>query len=160
MHQQIPTDYSCLGNVLNCLPCNLDGLTERMGNFLLFEVKSGEQMSKGQQMMLTALAALPRFTVLMVHCQWAPPNKKGGRDFIPLSFRVMDNTGGLGPEFLTNKGDFAARYDIWLRRPTSGSDPFTCSPADFQARYIKMLPGGDQGRALAHVLSARSDDEK
>src|SRR5215468_183992 len=101
MHEQIPTDYSCLSNVLNCLPCNLDGLTERLGRFLLFEVKSGEQLSRGQAMMLKALAALPQFTVLMVHCQWAAPNKMGGRDFIPEIFSVMDSAGVVGPEFQT-----------------------------------------------------------
>lgn len=157
MHQQIPTDYSCLANVLGCLPCNLDGLTERLGYFLLFEVKSGEQLSKGQQIMLKALSAIPQFTILMVHCQWSAPNSKQARDFIPLTFAVMDSTGKVGSEYKTNAGDFATRYDIWLRVPHLGHEPFTCSPEIFEEKFLRMLPGHIQSKALLHVKGARGD---
>ncbi len=151
MHQQIPTDFSCLKNLLNCLPCNLDGITERMGRFLVLEIKHGEQLSVGQNRMLEALAALPQFTILIVNCEWTQPNTKGGRDFIPKSFRVLNADGTRGEEYPTNAEDMGVRYDIWCRTPTDGYRPFTCSVADFQKTYVEWLPGYQQAAALTSL---------
>jgi hypothetical protein len=151
LHQQIPTDYRCLDNVSGCLPCNVDGLTERCGYFLLFEIKSGEILSGGQTRMLKRLAALQRWTVLVINCPFRNPNEKGGRDFVPATFFVMDNEGNLDREYVTNPKSFALRYDAWLRMPEDGSTPFTCSVAEFQKRYAFRLPGDLPARALALV---------
>ena len=157
LHQQTPTDFSCLRNVLNCLPCNVDGLTERLGRFLLLELKHGEQLSVGQDRMLKALAAISQFTVLLVECEWTPPNAKGGRDFTPQTFRVLGADGTLGPEFSTTRRDMAVRYDVWCRTPTDGERPFTCSAAEFEKTYLRWLPSDQQPAALTAVQSARPE---
>lgn len=95
--QQTATDFSCLKNDLNCLPCNLDGITERMGRFLVLELKHGETLSTGQERMLRALAAVPQFYVLLVDCEWSEPNNKNARSFTPLSFRVLSADGCAWP---------------------------------------------------------------
>jgi len=156
LHQQTPTDYSRLKNAMNILPCNLDGVTERLGQFLVLELKHGETLSVGQNRMLQAAAAIPQFTILIVNCQWSPANEKGGRDFTPESFRLMDTKGALGSEYKTNYRAFAVRYDIWCRSPKDGSLPFTCSLEDFQKKYLWWLPGDQQARALVALNSERS----
>ena len=48
-------------------PSDLDGIAERNGKFFVMEFKRpGEKVSKGQQYMLQALAAVPNFIVTIV----------------------------------------------------------------------------------------------
>jgi len=155
LRQQTAVDYSCLSNVNNCLPTNVDGITERLGQFLMMELKHGEELSTGQKLMLCALAAVKEFTVLVIDCEWSPPNNKGARSFTPETFRYMDKDGVLGPVFPTSVKDFAARYDIWCRTPSHGVRPFVCSPEEFKAVYLKWLPGHYQQAAMEAVQAAR-----
>jgi hypothetical protein len=131
MLQQTPTDYSCLENRLKCLPCNLDGLTERSGRFLLMELKHGEEISGGQWRMLKALAAIPVFTTLVVDCKRTQTNEKGGRDFLPCVFNTLEGTGEQGETHVTNVEDFRARYVAWLLRPHDGALSFTLPPDEW-----------------------------
>ena len=49
-------------------PCDIDGILERRGHFLVFEGKSREgRTSKGQQILLESLVRLPQFTVVEFH---------------------------------------------------------------------------------------------
>jgi hypothetical protein len=139
MLQQTPTDYSCLENALKCLPCNLDGLTERNGNFLLMELKHGEEVSGGQWRMLKALAAVPAFTTLIVDCKRTPTNEKGGRDFLPIVFHTLDGAGDQGDAHVTNVDDFRARYVAWLQRPADGTLPFTLPADEWNLKYATVV---------------------
>jgi hypothetical protein len=48
-------------------PSDIDGILERYGYFLVMEVKQpGESTSKGQEILLSALAQIPRFKVIRV----------------------------------------------------------------------------------------------
>ena len=50
------------------VPSNVDGIAERNGNFLILEWKrSGEKVSEGQKRLLQALAANPRFMVVIIY---------------------------------------------------------------------------------------------
>lgn len=161
LHQQTPTDFSSLKNVLNCLPCNLDGVTERMAKFLVLELKHGELLSVGQERMLRALAVIPQFTILIVDCEWTPPNAKGGRDFNPQSFHVLNAGEGIpGERYQTNVKDLAVRYHVWIRTPGDGARPFTCSVAEFQKTYLRWLPSDQQPKALSSVQSALCPEER
>ena len=153
LQQQIPTDFSCLKNIQNCLPCNVDGITERLGFFLVFELKHGEHLSTGQALMLKAWATKPGCTILLINCQWTAPNAKHARDFTPENFSVLDATGAVSESCRTNAGDFAARYDVWCRVPSHGARPFTCSASEFEKKYLPYLPGCEKGRALLSVQS-------
>ena len=49
------------------IPSNVDGIAERNGHFLIMEWKRpGEQASGGQKILLKALAANPKFIVIVV----------------------------------------------------------------------------------------------
>jgi hypothetical protein len=51
----------------NFVPCDLDGIAERKGYFLVMEWKRpGEEVSLGQQRMLQALAQTPKFSVIIM----------------------------------------------------------------------------------------------
>ena len=51
----------------NFLPSDLDGIAERNGHFLIMEWKRpGEKMSDGQKYLLKALAANPKFMVVVI----------------------------------------------------------------------------------------------
>jgi hypothetical protein len=51
----------------NFVPCDLDGIAERKGYFLVMEWKRpGEEISLGQQRMLQALAQTPKFSVIIM----------------------------------------------------------------------------------------------
>lgn len=139
MHQQTPTDYSCLENDFRCLPCNLDGLTERHGRFLLMELKHGEELSGGQWRMLKALAAIPVFTTLIVSCKRTPTNDKGGRDFLPVVYNILDGNGEQGETYVTNVEDFRARYVAWLLRPGDGGLSFTLPADEWKLKYADVL---------------------
>jgi hypothetical protein len=139
MYQQTPTDYSCLENGLKCLPCNLDGLTERNGRFLLMELKHGEEISGGQWRMLKALAALPTFTTLIVTCKRTATNEKGGRSFLPAVFDVLDASGAQSETYVTNVEDFRARYFAWLKMPSDGALPFTLRADEWKLKYSTVV---------------------
>ena len=50
------------------VPSNVDGIAERNGNFLIMEWKrNGEKVSEGQKRLLQALAATPRFMVVIIY---------------------------------------------------------------------------------------------
>jgi len=144
LEQQTPIDFSGLKNPFHCLPCNVDGLTERNGQFLLFELKHGEELSGGQFRMLKALAALPRFTVLIINCKKTKPSDKNARSFHPLTLEVMAADGELGETLVTTIEDMAARYYTWLRNAGDGCRPFTCSIAEFKTTYLPGLPIHEQ----------------
>ncbi len=138
--------------IRNCLPCNVDGITERLGYFLVFKLKHGEQLSTGQALMLKAWATKPGCTILLINCKWTAPNSKNAREFSPENFSVLDATGAVSQSWRTNTADFAARYDVWCRVPSHGAHPFTCSADEFQRDYMRLLPEGcEQGRALLSV---------
>jgi hypothetical protein len=49
-------------------PSNVDGIAERNGHFLILEWKRpGEKVSEGQKRLLQALAANPRFMVVIIY---------------------------------------------------------------------------------------------
>lgn len=49
------------------MPSNIDGIVERNGQFLVMEWKrSGEKISKGQEILLRALAKTPCFTLMII----------------------------------------------------------------------------------------------
>jgi len=139
MHQQVPNDYSNLVNGLRCLPCNMDGVTERRGQFLVFESKHGEELSDGQFRMLKEFASISRFTVLVIDCRYTKPNEKGGRDFLPVVFNVLDAEGKQGESCVTNVEDFRARYIAWLRSPGDGHLPFTLPAQEWDAKYSALV---------------------
>lgn len=50
------------------VPSNVDGIAERNGHFLVMEWKrNGEKISEGQKRLLKALAATPRFMVVIIY---------------------------------------------------------------------------------------------
>jgi len=50
------------------IPSNLDGIAERNGRFLVFEWKRpNEKISTGQKILLQALSATPKFTVIIIN---------------------------------------------------------------------------------------------
>ena len=62
-------DYGFMQGVINdkVLPSNIDGILERNGQFLVFEWKrKNEKISKGQEILLKALAKSKGFTVAIV----------------------------------------------------------------------------------------------
>ena len=65
-------DYGALKGAIptnpNFVPSNIDGIAERNGKFLVMEWKRpNEKVSKGQQILLQALAAQPNFEVLIIY---------------------------------------------------------------------------------------------
>jgi hypothetical protein len=66
------TDYGDFKGVIESnpafLPSNVDGIAERNGHFLIMEWKRpGEKMSEGQKILLKALAATPKFMVVIIY---------------------------------------------------------------------------------------------
>ena len=115
-NEQTATDYSPLKNPLKFYPTNLDGVTERLGQFLVMEIKCGEDISLGQYKMLAEFAKLPQFTVLIVNCEWLPA-ERGARLFKPESYSIMGPDGKLSTRIETSTADFASRYERWARQP-------------------------------------------
>lgn len=62
-------DFTELTGLLGkVVPSNLDMVYERKGSFLVGEWKrEGESISKGQEILLKALSAVPGFTVLIIN---------------------------------------------------------------------------------------------
>ena len=65
------TDYGDFKGLIesnpNFIPSNVDGIAERNGYFLILEWKRpGEKMSEGQKRLLQALAANPKFMVVVI----------------------------------------------------------------------------------------------
>ena len=124
-NEQTATDYSPLKNPLKFYPTNLDGVTERLGQFLVMENKCGEDISLGQYKMLAEFAKLPQFTVLIVNCEWLPA-ERGARLFKPESYSIMGTDGKLSARIETSTTDFASRYETWCRMPKAvGAKAFT-----------------------------------
>ena len=65
------TDYADFKGLIptnpHLVPSNVDGIAERNGYFLILEWKRlGEKMSEGQKRILQALAASPKFIVIVI----------------------------------------------------------------------------------------------
>jgi hypothetical protein len=65
------TDYADFKGLIHTnpgfVPSNVDGIAERNGNFLIMEWKRpGEKVSEGQKILLKALAATPKFIVVVI----------------------------------------------------------------------------------------------
>ena len=66
------TDYCDFKGLIaenpNFVPSNVDGICERKGQFLVMEWKrTNEEISKGQEYLIKALAKLPNFIVLIIY---------------------------------------------------------------------------------------------
>jgi len=66
------TDYGDFKGLITAnpsfIPSNVDGIAERNGHFLILEWKrSNEKVSEGQKRLLQALAANPRFMVVIIY---------------------------------------------------------------------------------------------
>lgn len=119
-HQQRPTNFESLTNVNKWMPSNLDGITERLGRFLIFEIKRGEKVSIGQERMLLAFSKMPECLVLLVNSEYQI-DAKGGLEFLPMSYHIGVPS-GWGPLIKTTPEDFASRYEQWCRRPSGGTE--------------------------------------
>jgi hypothetical protein len=116
-YPQYADDWGFLNH--RCLPTNVDGLTyhlvERKARFLLLEVKrNSEDMSTGQRIMLSALARIPQFTVILLHSRLAVSDDKNGRAVIPNYYHKMGTDGELGSIVMTTPEDFRGRYVGWF----------------------------------------------
>jgi hypothetical protein len=65
------TDYADFKGLISAnpafVPSNVDGIAERNGHFLIMEWKRpGERASEGQKRLLQALAATPKFMVVVI----------------------------------------------------------------------------------------------
>jgi hypothetical protein len=65
------TDYAEFKGLITAnpafVPSNVDGIAERNGHFLIMEWKRpGEKVSEGQKRLLQALAATPKFMVVVI----------------------------------------------------------------------------------------------
>jgi hypothetical protein len=158
LQQQTAIDFSCLTNERKCFPCNVDGVTERLGYFLFFELKHGESFSGGQRRMLEMLAALPKVALLVFDCRWSAPNEKNARLFNPHGVQAMLPKQGGGVELtdsrFTTIEDTRVRYILWLQLPSLGSRLFTCSATEFERDYLRKLPEHKQSWARDCILSA------
>jgi hypothetical protein len=158
LRQQTAIDYSPLTNERKCFPCNVDGVTERDGYFLFFELKHGESFGGGQERMLKLLAALPKVVLLLFNCHWSKPNEKNARVFNPWSVQAMLPKQGGGVELtdlrVTTTADTRARYILWLQVPSRGSRLFTCSAAEFVKDYLRCFPEYKRLWAMECLLTA------
>ena len=68
--------------------------------------------------MLRAFAAVPKFTVLLVHCKHVPVDEFGAREFIPESYSIVSST-MIQMRVPTSTEDFKVRYQQWLDNPAS-----------------------------------------
>jgi hypothetical protein len=93
-------------------PSNLDGILERKGHFLVFECKQAfEPLSRGQQILLQALAALPNWVVLVIELDGKLYNT-GAQVFNPVQYaRVTKN--GIGEFKRTNLRAFSKLMEEW-----------------------------------------------
>lgn len=101
------------------LPTNVDGIahhiTERGGRFLFIEVKRGENVSVGQRIMLSALARIPEFDVVIVHSLHDDPDDKNCRRVIPYAVQKFDKAGKLCDSEACDPEQFKLRYAQWFR---------------------------------------------
>jgi len=117
--KQIPLDFTCLQNSNKWLPTNLDRTTHRQigekDYFLHFEVKHGEPVSKGQEILLHALARRGDI-VLVIHCKRVYDAELNVLRFSPLAYEILNN----GEVVSTNVEQFAKRYEDWCKQPSKG----------------------------------------
>lgn len=107
------------------LPSNVDGIschiTERRGNFLFQEVKRGEPLPTGQNILLEGLARLPQFVVLVVRSEMVPPDDKNCREVVPRFYNYYYNDNGvilLSSPIKTNPEHFRNLYHRWFKELT------------------------------------------
>jgi hypothetical protein len=130
-YAQVATDFSSLQN--KCLPTNLDGITERNGHFLVIECKHGnEQPSGGQAWMLRAFGGVPKFTVLIVHCEHVEADEKRTRPFIPVSYSIV-TADCIQLQVPTSIEDFRQRYQKWLDNSELGAKAFEQESKQWEA---------------------------
>jgi hypothetical protein len=83
-------DYGSLEGVLpgpNLFPCDIDGILEVSGNFLLIETKFHDgPLPIGQRLWLERLSKLPNTTVLIVVIEEVKTSKKGCYFFLPKKY--------------------------------------------------------------------------
>lgn len=92
-------------------PSDLDAVLEVCGSFLVLECKQpGEELKRGQEILLQQLARLPQFKVLIV--RGFPETSE------PLTVEVM-GPDGIGPVKPCNRTQFQEFVDAWIRRAQS-----------------------------------------
>jgi len=66
-HQDYSDFKGLIADNPNFVPCDIDGIVERNGQFLIMEWKNpGEKLSEGQKIMLKSLAKKEGFIVLII----------------------------------------------------------------------------------------------
>jgi hypothetical protein len=165
LREQMPIDFTGLMvETSACIACNIDGLSEKDGHFLVFECKHGEDYGTGQTLMLNNLAGVPKVTVLVLLCGWLKPNEKNCRPFNPRVVRAVIHTPGMRvfprPELTLTEGritslqDMRARYELWLQVPSLPPRVFTCSADEFERDYLSLLPQHRQQLLMQRVRTA------
>jgi hypothetical protein len=95
-----------LPNNPKACPCNIDGIIERKGKFLVLEWKrQGESMSEGLRRTLQALAATPNFQVWVVRGDTDEGLRIARFFFVPPQGKAM--LLGEGVE------EFVRAYKLW-----------------------------------------------
>jgi hypothetical protein len=98
----------CFGHT-RIAPCDLDGLIERNGRFLVIEAKPGTKpLDRGQEITLNALARTGLFTVLVV---WGPRNTP--RRLVVLT---KDRAMTYDPATLDTLRGIVTRWFTWADR--------------------------------------------
>jgi len=91
------------------LPSNVDMMAERHGYFFIGEWKKpNEGVSKGQQLLLQALARTPKFTVLLIN-----GTTDGPQTWVGDSFRLDENLEGT--KVASNLKELQAYYQNWYK---------------------------------------------
>lgn len=117
------TDFGTLrgtsSNSRTSYPSNIDGIDERNGHFLFYEIKQlNEQTSEGQQRMLEALAKMPKTTVLIVRCN-GERTAIGATRFNPVSYERIYAGGMTSMPVKVTLQSFAKLRDDWFRAATN-----------------------------------------
>jgi len=104
------TDYAAFKGLISknpkFVPSNIDGICERNGHFLVLEWKRvGEKISKGQELLLKALAKTPKFMVVIIY-----GDTDDGLNFD--HYWLMDEKGECFKKGLTFE-DFTKFYQFW-----------------------------------------------
>lgn len=112
------TDFGTLRGTSNnsrtSYPSNIDGIDERNGHFLFYEIKQlHEQTSEGQQRMLEALAKVPNAVVLIVRVNGERTAINATR-FNPVSYERVYPNGMTAMSVACTLPGFAKMRDEWF----------------------------------------------
>ena len=92
------------------LPSNVDMMAERHGNFFVGEWKKpNEGVSRGQQLLLQALAATPKFTVVLIN-----GTTDGPTTWVGDSFKLDENLNGS--KIGRNLQELQQYYQDWYKK--------------------------------------------